>query len=90
VRVERSVERVSVAIDPGDVIVMPVRDDHRCHLDVQLLSTRDQRLNQPVAVDEDASAALAIRHKVGVRGPLRGLGALDDHASSSTVRMPSW
>ena len=44
---------------------------------------------EPVRVDEDAAPARPLGDEVGVREPVRMLDALDDHAKSITLRMPS-
>src|SRR6185436_3979403 len=48
-----------------------------------------QSLRQAVAVDENAVPAGALGDEVSVGKPLGVLDALDDHANSITLRMPS-
>ena len=46
-------------------------------------------LLEPVGIHQDAISTRPLRDEVGVRKPVRMLDALDDHAKSITLRMPS-
>src|SRR5205823_3793394 len=67
-----------------------VRDELVRDRDPVALDPLEQRCRLAVAVDQDAVAAGAVSHQVGVRRPLGMLAAGDDHANPITLRMPSW
>src|SRR4051812_1269906 len=77
-------------LDRDDVIRMAVRTEDVRDRDVFALGAFLQSLRQAVAVDEDAVAARAFGDEVGVGKPFGVLDALDDHANSITLLMPSW
>src|SRR4029079_14982626 len=68
---------------------MTVRAEDVRDRDAVSLRTFLQRLCQSVAVDEDAVPARAVGDEVSVGKPLGVFDALDDHASSITLLMPS-
>src|SRR5205807_253293 len=77
-------------LDADDVVGVAVRHQDVRDGDAVVADTLLERLDDAVAVDEDAAPARPLRDQIGVRRPLRVLGALDDHASNLiTLRMPS-
>ena len=79
--------REPVRVD--DVVAVLVRDEHVRDRDLALLDLVEQRLLDAVRVDEHAVPAVAVGDEVGVRRPLRVLGALEQHQKEITLRMPS-
>ncbi len=65
------------------MVAVRVGDEDVGDLDPVALGPLQQRPQLVVAVDQHAGAALGVGDQVGVRQPLRVLGPLDDHCSSS-------
>src|SRR3954451_7812408 len=66
-----------------------MRHEHMRDLDRLRLDQLEQRSLDPVRVDQHAVTALFVGDEVRVRRPLRMLRALDDHANSITLLIPS-
>src|SRR5215218_9194795 len=75
--------------DADDVIDVAVRAEDVRDRDLVVGCAPLELVGEAVAVDEEAVAARAFRDEVRVGQPLRMLRALDDHANSITLRMPS-
>ena len=76
-------------LDRDDVIRMAVGAKHVRDRDAVALRALLEGSGEPVAVDEDAAPARALGDEVGVREPVGVLDALDDHANSITLLIPS-
>ncbi len=86
---ERNAEAAGELLDALDVVRVRVGAKDVGDHNPVALDAVEERLGDAVRVDQDTLAALALGDEVGVREPVRVLGALEDQ-NSITLLIPFW